>query len=77
MPEIKFEEALKKLENIVDELENGSVPLEVSLKKYEDGIKLARFCSEKLDEAEKKVEVLSKDTSGKIKKQPFKVKESE
>lgn len=75
MPELKFEEALKKLEQIVEELEQGKIPLEDSLKKYEEGVKLAKFCTEKLQEAEKKIEILTKDNSGKFKREPFIVKE--
>lgn len=75
MPELKFEEALKKLEQIVEGLEQGKISLEDSLKKYEEGIKLAKFCSEKLQEAEKKIEILTKDNSGKLKREPFKIKE--
>lgn len=71
MTELRFEEALKKLESIVDGLEQGKISLEESLKKYEEGIKLARYCSEKLDEAEKKIEILTKDSDGKLKKKPF------
>lgn len=71
MPELKFEEALKKLELIVEGLEQGKISLEDSLKKYEEGIKLARFCAEKLEEAEKKIEILTKDNSGKLKREPF------
>lgn len=77
MAELKFEEALKKLEQIVEGLEQGKISLEDSLKKYEEGIKLSRFCTEKLDEAEKKIEILTKDNSGKLKREPFKVKEEE
>lgn len=72
MAELKFEEALKKLEQIVEGLEQGKIPLEESLKKYEEGIRLAKFCTEKLEEAEKKIEILTKDNSGKLKREPFK-----
>lgn len=77
MAELKFEEALKKLEQIVEGLEQGKIPLEESLKKYEEGIKLAKFCTEKLEEAEKKIEILTKNNSGKFKREPFKAKEEE
>lgn len=77
MPELKFEEALKKLEAIVNGLEQGKVSLEDSLKKYEEGIRLAKFCTEKLQEAEKKIEILTKDNSGKFKREPFMVKEED
>lgn len=75
MPELKFEDALKKLEGIVEGLEQGKISLEDSLKKYEEGIKFAKFCTEKLEEAERKIEIISKDKSGKLKKEPFKIEE--
>lgn len=55
-----YEEAIKKLEKIVQELEKGKLSLDESLKKYEEGIKLASGCSKKLNEAKKKIEVLVK-----------------
>lgn len=76
MAELKFEEALKKLESIVEGLEQGKISLEDSLKKYEEGIKLAKFCSEKLEEAEQKIEILTKDSSGKLRRKPFKPQEN-
>lgn len=57
----QFEEAMKKLEDIVDLLEEEEVSLDDALKRYEEGIKLVRFCSKKLEEAQKKIEVLSQD----------------
>jgi len=60
MSEIKFEEALKKLEKIVSDLESGKFPLEESLKKYEEGVRLVYSCSKILETAQKKVEVLAK-----------------
>ena len=73
MPEIKFEESLNKLEKIVAGLETGTISLEDSLKKYEEGIKLARFCSHKLEEAEQKIEILTQDKDGKLTREPFKI----
>ena len=75
MAEQKFEDAVKKLESIVIRLENGDIPLEESLKLFEEGVKLSRFCAKKLDEVEKKVEILMKDKDGRLKPQPFDVKE--
>ena len=75
MPEKKYEDALKELESIVQQLEHGDIPLEESLKLFEKGVKLSRFCAKKLDEAEKKVEILIKDKEGILKLQPFDVKE--
>ena len=60
----KFETALKKLETIVEDLESGQLPLDETLKRYENGIKLASYCSSVLAAAEKKIAVLSKNTDG-------------
>ena len=57
----KFEENLNRLEEIVKKMENGDLSLEDSLKAFEEGIKLSRLCAKKLDEAERRVEVLLKD----------------
>ena len=59
-----FEAALKQLEEIVQKLERGELPLEESLKLYEDGIRLSRLCHAKLEEAEGKIELLMKDAKG-------------
>ena len=64
-----FESALTRLEKIVEELESGELPLEKSLKKFEEGVALSRFCSEKLNEYEKKITLLLKDSNGNIKEQ--------
>lgn len=53
-----FEQAMEQLEAITTDLESGELPLEVSLKKFEEGIKLADFCNKKLDESKKKVSLL-------------------
>ncbi|NQV03977.1 MAG: exodeoxyribonuclease VII small subunit [Candidatus Omnitrophica bacterium] len=58
--ELKFEEMMKKLEGIVSDLESGEMPLEESLKRYEDGVKLLRLCRKRLDETKRKVEILVK-----------------
>ena len=65
--EMEFEAALKKLEAIVEEMESGELSLEKALKSYEEGVKLADFCSKRLTEAEKRVEVLMKTMGGKFK----------
>ena len=54
-----FEEALSRLEEIVNELEGGNVQLDDMLKKYEEGAKLIKFCLTKLEKAEKKIQILS------------------
>jgi exodeoxyribonuclease VII small subunit len=66
MAEIKFEDALKRLEEIVDTLESGELPLEKSLKIFEEGVRLSRLCNKMLDKAEKKVEILMRDEKGEI-----------
>ena len=71
MAEIKFEETLKKLENIINELENGELSLADALKKYQDGIQLSRMCSQRLEEAKKKVELLTKNKKGEFELKPF------
>ena len=69
--ELKFEEMMKSLENIIDDLEGGQMPLEESLKKYEEGVKLLRLCRKRLDETKRKVEVLIKK-NGKFTLEQFK-----
>jgi len=69
--EMKFEEALKKLEKTVSDLESGELSLDDSLKKYEEGVKLVQFCSKKLDSARRKVEILVKTGGGKTEARPY------
>ncbi len=69
--EPKFEAAMERLEKIVEEMESGEMPLEDALKKYEEGVGLARFCTDKLNEVQKKIEVLKKDADGKVCRMPF------
>ncbi|MDR1727528.1 MAG: exodeoxyribonuclease VII small subunit [Acidobacteriota bacterium] len=66
-----FESALKSLESIVAQLEAGDLTLDRSLELFEEGVKISRFCGAKLDEAERKVEVLTKTAEGTFKEQPF------
>jgi exodeoxyribonuclease VII small subunit len=75
MAEKKFEAALARLEEIVQELEKGDLPLEQSLKYFEEGIKLSRICNKRLEEAERKVEILLKDKSGNMIAKPFEEEE--
>ena len=67
----KFEEALQKLETIVARMEEGDLPLEEALKAFEEGVRLAKFCTTKLEEAERKVEKLIRDQSGTLQSTPF------
>lgn len=66
MPQLTFEKALQRLEKIVEELENSNLDIDKSLKIFEEGVKLSRFCTKKLDEAEKKIELLVKNEKGKF-----------
>jgi exodeoxyribonuclease VII small subunit len=71
MSKTTFEKSMKKLEQIVQELESGDLPLEEAMQKFEEGIKLSRQCSEKLDETEKKITLLLQDQKGNISEKPF------
>ena len=70
MKEIKFEEALKSLEKIIEDLEKGNMSLDESMSKYEEGIKLSKICSRQLEAAKSKVELLMKSGS-KFEIKPF------
>ena len=70
-PELKYEEALKRLEKLVAELDRAELDLETRLKKFEEGTKLARLLLKKLDQAKKRVEVLVKNHMGEPALQPF------
>lgn len=72
-----FEGALKRLEEIVGELEKGEIPLDETLALFEEGVKLSRFCRDKLDEAEKKVDVLLRDEGGVLHREPFSLRQRE
>ena len=65
MRTVKFEDALARLETIVTELEKGDLPLDESLRIFEEGIKLSQTCLKMLDDAERKVEILIQDKEGK------------
>jgi len=77
MAQKKFEEAMERLEEIVRDLEEGGLPLEESLKAFEEGMNLVKFCSEKLEEVEQKITMLVKDSDGKYRHQPFEIEEKE
>jgi len=68
---LPFEEALKKLEAIVEAMESEDLPLESLLAKYEEGTQLARTCQDKLAEAEVKIQQLEKNASGEMKLKPI------
>jgi len=66
-----FEESLRKLEAIVDQLEKGDLSLEYSLKLFEEGVSLSAVCKKELDAAEGKVQMLVKQRDGSLKAEPF------
>ena len=71
MKEINFEETMQKLEQITAELEKGELSLDESVKKFEEGIKLSKECSEKLDDAEKRINILVKNENGEMTEEEF------
>jgi exodeoxyribonuclease VII small subunit len=68
---LAFEEALKKLESIVEAMESEELPLETLLARYEEGTRLAKACQEKLAEAELKIQQLEKNAAGEMKLKPL------
>ena len=70
MSKENFEESMKKLENIVTELETGNLNLDESVKKFEEGMKIAKQCNNMLEEAEKKITILL-EKDGEIEEKDF------
>ncbi len=68
--EINFEETIKELELIANELEKGELPLDKSVAKFEEGMKLSKACVEMLEEAERKISILLQE-NGKIEEEDF------
>jgi exodeoxyribonuclease VII small subunit len=66
-----FEESLKQLEKIVDHLERGDLPLEESIRLFEEGVRLSTACKQELDAAEGKVQILMKERDGSMRAEPF------
>ena len=66
-----FEKAMEQLEEIVQELESVDLPLEKAVQRFEEGVQLAKFCSGKLDETEKKISILLKDQNNQVVEKPF------
>ncbi len=67
----KFEKSYEQLEKIITALEDGSISLDESLEYYEKGVKALKTCHKFLDEAEKKIEILIRDSDGELKPEPF------
>ncbi|MDA8441158.1 MAG: exodeoxyribonuclease VII small subunit [Peptococcaceae bacterium] len=73
MPEpvrLSYEEAVKNLEKVIRALEVGEVPLEQALELFQEGIQLVKICSGKLEEAEKRIQILMEDANGTPSLQP-------
>lgn len=68
--ELKFEQAVQRLEEIVQKLEQGNIPIDESLNLFEEGVKLSRLCNNKLEEIERKIEILTKE-NGELTARPF------
>jgi len=77
MAEIKFEEALKRLEKIVEELETGELSLDEALRRYQEGIELSRICNQRLESAKKKIDLLVKNKKGELELRPLEETEKE
>jgi exodeoxyribonuclease VII small subunit len=75
--EARFEDALSSLESIVEKLESGELSLEDSLAAFEEGIRLSRICSKRLEKAEKKIEILLKGEDGQLHEEDFGLESSE
>ncbi len=69
--DIKFEEAMSRLEEIVRALESGSAPLDKSLELFEEGVSLVKMCNSKLDNVEQRIKILAKNESGQIVENDF------
>jgi exodeoxyribonuclease VII small subunit len=76
-PQPTFEAALKRLEGVLDSLEHGDLALEESLAAFEEGVRLVKFCQQKLDEVERRVELLLKDDAGRFFTRSFAEEEAE
>jgi len=77
MSDITFEDALRRLEQLVDQLEGGKLGLEESLKVFEEGVGLARRCARYLDDAEKRIELLTRDETGTLRTDPLSLDQDE
>ena len=72
-----FESALGRLEKIVAQLERGELPLEEAMQLFEEGMSISKYCSDRLDEAERKVEILVQNQAGNLEEVPFQEDDSE
>lgn len=74
---LTFEEAIQNLEDIVNELEAGKLTLDESVKKFEQGIKLSKYCNEILESAEKQITVLIENSNGEMEEKKFDTEDKE
>ncbi|CCJ34586.1 MULTISPECIES: exodeoxyribonuclease VII small subunit [Caloramator] len=72
---LNFEEAIKRLEDIVKKLESDSLSLDESLKLFKEGIELSDYCNKKLDEAERQINIILKGQNGEVTEEEFKLEE--
>lgn len=72
---LTFEEALKRLEDVVDTLESGEVPLEKAIDLFQDGMLLSQVCGQKLDKVEQKIETLLEESDGRLIVKPIDLEE--
>jgi exodeoxyribonuclease VII small subunit len=69
--ELSFEEGIKRLEDIVEQMEGGELPLESLMEKFEEGTRLAKVCQDQLAKAEVRIQQIEKNTAGEMKLKPF------
>ncbi|BFT71320.1 exodeoxyribonuclease VII small subunit [Paenibacillus sp. P36] len=69
--EVSFEVAIEQLERIVAQLESGDVPLEKAIELYQEGVRLSHLCGVKLEQVEKKIEMLVEGETGTVNRKPF------
>ena len=77
MAKKSFEQSLRQLEKIVQDLESGDLSLEKAIKKFEEGIQLSKYCSRKLDETEERINLLMQNDSGEVIETPFRFSSEE
>lgn len=69
--DMKFEDAMGELEKIVESMQDGKLPLDESIRKFEEGVGLIRICQKRLEDAEGKINMLVRDSNGKVDEIPF------
>lgn len=75
LPDMPFEDALTKLERIVDDLEKGELSLEDALARFADGVSLSQMCLTKLSSAEQQIDLILEEQQGRVKTKPLKLQE--